>query len=210
MKTALLGASGSVGQRFLEKALSKRIEVAAQTRHASKLVRFKDNITICEFEPFDIGALRRFVAGQDAVVFLLGVDHIGKTDLFSRVTSHLIPAMKEAGCKRLIAVTGIGAGETRGHGGLFYDWFIYPLFTRHRYADKTAQEKMIAESGLDWTIVRPAPFVEKMPPTPFEAHTAIQAGTVLRRITRDEVADFILEELLNPRYVHQKPFIGHA
>lgn len=210
MKIAVLGANGSVGQRFIEKALAKGLRITAQTRAASKLAKFKDRVTVYEFEPIDAIRLKEFVKAQDAVFFVLGVDHTGKTDLFSRVTSHLIPAMEEAGCRRLIAVTGIGAGETRGHGGAFYDWFVYPLFTRHRYADKTVQEKMIEQSGLDWTIVRPAPFTDNIPATPFEVQTVIEKDTVLRRVTRDEVADFILEELLNPRYVRQKPFIGHA
>ena len=92
------------------------------------------------------------------VVFALGVDATGPTSLFSDATKILITAMQAAGVRRLVAITGIGAGETRGHGGLIYDWIIFPLFTRHRYADKDRQEALIEASGLDWVIVRPAPF----------------------------------------------------
>ena len=58
-----------------------------------------------------------------------------------------------------VAITGIGSGETRGHGGFIYDRIIYSLFTRNRYQDKTRQEALIATSELDWIIVRPAPSI---------------------------------------------------
>ena len=44
--------------------------------------------------------------------------------------------MKQFGVRGLICVTGVGAGETKGHGGFLYDRILYPLFTK----------------GIDWTI----------------------------------------------------------
>jgi hypothetical protein len=67
----------------------------------------------------------------------------------------LVDAMKAAGLKRLIAVTGLGAGDSRGHGGLLYDVVVFPLLLKRVYDDKDVQEWIIKSSGLDWTIVRP-------------------------------------------------------
>jgi putative NADH-flavin reductase len=143
------------------------------------------------------------------VIFAIGIDSSRRTDLFSAVTAALLPAMRQAGARRLIAITGIGTGETRGHGGFFYDRVIFPLFTRHRYADKDKQEALIAASELDWTIVRPAPFKDRAGPGALETHTTIPPGLSLRAITRDEVASFVLDEAERGRYRRQKPFIGH-
>ena len=63
--------------------------------------------------------------------------------------------MKVAGVKRLIAVTGLGAGDSRGHGGLIYDAVVFPLLLKRVYDDKDVQESIVRSSGLDWTIVRP-------------------------------------------------------
>ena len=63
--------------------------------------------------------------------------------------------MKAAGVKRLIAVTGLGAGDSRGHGGFLYDAVAFPLLLKRVYDDKDVQEWIIKSSGLDWTIVRP-------------------------------------------------------
>jgi putative NADH-flavin reductase len=134
---------------------------------------------------------------------------LGSTTLFSEATAALIAAMKRRHVKRLIAITGVGAGDSRGHGGFVYDRVIFPLFTRNRYQDKDRQEALIAASGLEWVIVRPAPFSEVAAAGPLEVHTRIEPGTVLRRIGRDEVAVFVVEQVDGDRYLRQRPFIGH-
>ena len=111
--------------------------------------------------------------------------------------------------RRLIAITGVGAGDTRGHGGWLYDRVIFPLFTRPLYRDKDRQEAMIADTALDWTLVRPAPFKDKVPDQPIEVHLSVPRELTLRRISRDEVAEFVLTALETGAHVHERPFIGH-
>jgi putative NADH-flavin reductase len=209
LRIAVLGASGGVGRRIVERALDRGFDVTCQTRDANKLADLGARGRVLAFEPRDTDKLGEFVRGTDVVIIALGVDTAGATTLFSEVTEALIAAMKKEHVKRLIAVTGIGAGETRGHGGFLYDRIIFPLFTRKRYEDKDRQEALIAASDLDWIIVRPAPFVKGNVTGPIEVHTRIVPNTVLRRITRDEVAAFIVEQIDDDRYLRQRPFIGH-
>lgn len=131
------------------------------------------------------------------------------TTLFSEATAALIKAMKRQGVRRLIAITGGGAGETRGHGGWLYDWIIFPLFTRNRYVDKNKQEDLIAASGLDWTIVRPAPFAEGPVTGKLQVLIEIEPRTRLSKITRDDVAAYVVAQLDSQQFVRQRPFIGH-
>ncbi len=209
LRVLVLGASGGVGVEILFQGLARGLRLTAQTRDAAKLARFAGRVTVLEANPLDGDALGRAVQNQDAVIFALGIDTRARTTLFSQATKLLIGAMKGAGVRRLVAITGIGAGATRGHGGLLYDWIIYPLFTRHRYVDKTTQEELIEASGLDWTIVRPAPFSRREPPGELRVYATIERDTVLRRVTRREVATFVLDQLTSSRYLHRKPFIGH-
>ena len=76
------------------------------------------------------------------------------TRLFSVATRILVDAMEATAIKRLICVTGLGAGDSRGHGGLLYNAAL-SLFLGRIYADKDAQEWIIRRSSLDWTIARP-------------------------------------------------------
>jgi putative NADH-flavin reductase len=206
---AILGASGGVGYRLAGLALDAGYRIRGQSRAADRIDMRGGRVEVAVFEPTDAQALGSFVRGVRVVVFALGIDRPGPTTLFSETTAALIAAMRAGGVRRLIAITGVGAGETRGHGGLFYDRFVFPHFTRARYADKERQERMIEASGLDWTIVRPAPYRIHAPDTPLEVHTEVPPELVLSSITRDEVAAFVIDEIETRRYLRQKPFIGH-
>lgn len=210
MRFLLLGASGGVGRRLLVRGLERGHAIRAQTRDATHLDDAPASVEVVVADPTDTGALRALVVGQEAVVFALGTAPGRRTTLFSDVTAKLIVAMQAEGITRLIAITGVGAGETRGHGGLLYDWIIYPLFTRPFYEDKERQERLIRQSTLDWVLVRPAPFRTNPDATPLQAITEVKPETRLTRITRDEVATFVLDQLVDDRYLRKAVFIGHA
>jgi putative NADH-flavin reductase len=151
----------------------------------------------------------RAAAGQEAVIYALGAGTVRRTTLFSASTRILLEAMERHRVRRLICVTGVGAGETRGHGGFLYDRILYPLFTSGIYADKDIQEDLIRRSPLDWTLVRPAPFRARTPKGPLQVATSVH-GVTLRAIAMAEVATFVVAELEQRRYVRQAVFIGHA
>ncbi|MPZ35091.1 MAG: NAD(P)H-binding protein [Rhodospirillales bacterium] len=210
MRVLLLGASGSVGRRILARGVERGHAIRAQTRDAARLADAAEGAEVVAADPTDAAALRTLVAGQQVVVIALGTAPARRTTLFSDVTARLIAAMQAEGVARLVAITGVGAGETRGHGGFLYDWIIYPLFTRQFYEDKDRQERLIRQSALDWVLVRPAPFKASAGATPFQAITEVKPDTCLSRITRDEVAIFVLDQLADDRYLHRVVFIGHA
>jgi putative NADH-flavin reductase len=92
-------------------------------------------------DALDSETIRNALEGVNAVIQTLGVDIspraiFERTILFSRSTRILVDAMKTTGVKRLIAVTGLGAGDSRGHGGLLYDALVFPLLLKRVYEDK--------------------------------------------------------------------------
>ena len=207
MRLLILGASGGVGRLAVAGARERGWTVRAQTRDPAKIPE-ADGVQVAAADPCDAAAVADCVAGCDAILFALGVDRIGPTTLFSDATRVLIPAMASAGVRRLVAITGVGAGETRGHGGWLYDRVIFPLLTRHRYADKDRQEALIRESGLDWTILRPAPFAERPAAAPLEVHTQVPADLTLRSVTRRETAEAALDAIEFGRWRGEAVFFG--
>ena len=74
-------------------------------------------------DALEAAAVKRALTGIDVVIQSLGVSVgpeiiINRTRFFSKATRVLVTAMEEAQVKRLICVTGFGAGNSRGHGGV--------------------------------------------------------------------------------------------
>lgn len=208
MRVLVLGATGAVGRLATGEALARGHVVTALVRSPEKLGDLATQLRIVPGDALDAATVGRAVEGQDAVLYVLGAGNVRKTTLFSDSTRILIAAMRERDVRRLVAVTGVGAGETKGHGGFLYDRIIYPLFTKGVYEDKDRQETLIRASGLDWTIVRPASFRKGVPAGPLRAVTDV-TGVTLRKVGRAEVATFLVEELEQNRYVGHAVFLGH-
>jgi putative NADH-flavin reductase len=208
MRLLVLGATGSVGQLVVQEALKRRHEITALVRCPQKLNELA-RVRVVQGDALDPNALGGAVAGQHAVISILGAGNVRHTTLFSESTRVLLAEMQRHSVRRLICVTGVGAGDTKGHGGFLYDRVLYPLFTKGIYADKDTQEVLVRQSQTDWTLVRPAPFRSHTPPGPLLAVTDVD-GVTLTRISRLEVAKFLVDELEQDRYVRQAVFIGHA
>jgi hypothetical protein len=114
--------------------------------------------------------------------------------------------MRETGVKRLVAVTGLGAGDSRGHGGLLYDVLIFPLILKRVYDDKDIEEQIIRKSGLDWTIVRPGTLTNGPATGRYQVLTepsSWRAGFISRR----DVADFLAKEVADRSHLGKTPVL---
>jgi hypothetical protein len=109
--------------------------------------------------------------------------------------------MKAAGVKRLITVTGLGAGDSRGHGGLLYDVVVFPLLLKRVYDDKDVQEWIVRSSGLDWTIVRPGMLTNGPATDNYRVLTAPEDWR-FGVISRADVANFLV------RLIDDRALIG--
>jgi putative NADH-flavin reductase len=116
--------------------------------------------------------------------------------------------MKKSGVRRLVCVTGIGAGDSRGHGGFLFDRLFFPLLLKAVYADKDRQESLIQASGIDWVIVRPG-FLTNGPLTGRYRAITNLVDVTAGRISRADVAHFILLQLVAPSHLRQTPLLTY-
>jgi putative NADH-flavin reductase len=159
-KVLIIGASHGIGLEATKAALRAGHSVRALARPAASIPIQDANLDKVSGNALDPDTIRNALREIDVVIQSLGVDFSPRlvfegTRLFSESTRILVDAMKTAGVKRLITVTGLGAGDSRGHGGLLYDAIAFPLHLKRVYDDKDVQEWIVRSSGLDWTIVRP-------------------------------------------------------
>lgn len=203
MNLLIIGASRGIGRQLLEQALQAGYEVTAMARHLEKLPWQQDGLRVMAGDILDPQQVRQAVAGQEAVCLTIGIGVTWKpVTVFSRGTENVLAAMAGHGVRRLVCVTGIGAGDSAGHGGFLYDRIFKPLLLKTIYEDKDRQEALIRASDTDWTIVRPG-FLTNGPLTgKYRVLTDLQ-GVTAGRISRADVAHFILQEILTDRYVRQ-------
>ena len=74
-------------------------------------------------DALEMATMKRALTGVDVATQSLGVSAgpeviLKSTRFFSKATRVLVTAMEETQVKRLICVTGFGAGDSRGRGGL--------------------------------------------------------------------------------------------
>ena len=185
--------------------------VRALARSAASIPIQNTNLEKVSGDALDTDTIRNALKDVNMVVQTLGVDISPRaifepTTLFSQSTRLLVGAMKAAGVKRLIAVTGLGAGDSRGHGGFLYDTVAFPLLLKRVYDDKDAQELLIRSSGLDWTIVRPGLLTNSPATGQYRVLTASNEwrfGT----ISRADVADFIVRQIDDRALIGATPLL---
>lgn len=209
MNILIVGATRGIGRQLLGQALAAGHTVTALVRDPQRLAVTHQELRVVKGDILDPESVTLAVTGQDAVCCSIGVKVPWiRVTLFSEGTRVLLQAMSKAGVRRLICVTGIGAGDSRGHGGFLYDRIFYPLLLWPIYADKDRQEALIRASATDWTIVRPG-FLTNGPPTGNYRAVTDLSGVTAGKISRADVARFMLDELKANRHLGQAPLLTY-
>lgn len=155
----VVGASRGIGLETVKAALAAGHKVRAFARSAPSIDISDPNLTKITGDARVRGEVAAAVQGVDAVIYAVGAtslsDLLFGTTLFSDSTRALVEAMQGAGVRRLMMVTGAGAGNSRGRINFLYDNLIFPLVLQRAYNDKDIAEDIVEKSGLDWTIARP-------------------------------------------------------
>ncbi len=203
----VLGATGGTGRLIVNQALARGYEVTALVRSLEKAGELK-GAKLLVGDARNENDLRKALTGQDAVISALGTpaSPFKEVTLLSTATRALVGAMQAEGVSRLVAITGMGAGDSVGHGGFAFDRLIFPLLLRNVYADKNRQEAIIRDSGLDWVLVRPSVLNDKPgrgSVRAMEDLSSFQGGT----ISRDDVASFVLDQIEAGTWKHRSPLI---
>lgn len=207
LKVLILGATGGTGRLIVGQALERGQEVTALARSPEK-ANGLEGAKLVAGDVRDEKMLREALKGQDAVISALGTpaSPFREVTLLSTATRTLVSAMKAEHISRLVCITGVGAGDSAGHGGFLFDNVIFPLLLKKVYADKNRQEAIVRDSGLDWVLVRPSLLNDK------PSRGSVRALTDLSdfhggSISRQDVATFVLDQLRTDAWLHRAPLI---
>jgi len=206
----IVGASRGIGLETVKATLQAGHSVRALARSARRIPVDHPKLEKVVGDALEMATVKRALTGVDVVIQSLGVSAgpeviLKPTRFFSTATRVLVTAMEEAQIKRLICVTGFGAGNSRGHGGFLYSAAFYLLLGRV-YDDKDVQERIVRRSELDWVIVRPVILTNGPKTNTYRAVIDPRSWTC-GSISRADVAGFLIKQIDDDTFVHKTPVL---
>jgi len=209
MKLLVFGSTGGTGRELLKQALDQGHNVVAYARNPAKIDDIKHaGLQVVRGDVLDPAVVERATAGQEAVLSTIGAG-AERTTLREDGTRNIVEAMERTGVQRLICLSSLGVGDSRANLPFFTKYVIVSVFLRHAFTDHERQEAIVKQSSLDWTIVRP-PYLTDGPQTGAYRHGFPTTKKRIKgKISRADVADFMLKQLTDDTYLHQTPGVSY-
>lgn len=204
----VFGASGATGREVVKNALDRGYSVRAFVRDPVKLKIRHANLDLMVGDVTSPTSVERAVKGSDAVVSALGSGNsLGSHPALSDGVQNIIRAMDRVRVRRLVYLSMLGVGGSGKQLGVVDRYFVLPMLLRNEMQDHAREEGLIKRSTLDWVIVRPPRLTNGPYTGRFRSGEDVRARTLLASISRADVADFMVKQLTDGRYVHGTPAV---
>ncbi len=200
MKLIVFGATGGTGQQVVTQALAQGHIVTAFVRRPEAVTTQHPNLSIVQGDIVDAAAVAGAVAGHDAVLSALGTR--SGPPVLPEGTRNILAAMAQAGIRRSLWVSSFGVGDSVDQMGWIARTVIVNVFLKNAIAEKEIQERYIHESTGEWIIARPGGLTDG-PLTGAYRVTGPSDKVGRPSISRADVADFLLKNLTDDRYVRR-------
>ena len=177
MKVLILGATGSLGKFVIDALLNKNpnIELILYARNSSRLKNYATNqrIQIIDGDVLDTDKLANSLKGVNAVYAGLAGD-------LSNMANSLIEAMNKSGVKRLVWISSYGIYNEAGRGTMPPAEYVHSA-------------KIIEQSNLDYTIIRPQWFSNRDEIDYEITHRNEKFKNPNAQISRKSIADLVVK-----------------
>lgn len=198
MNITIFGATGTIGRLLVEQSIAAGHDVIAFTRDAASVTLEHDSLQVVQGDVIDPAACLPAVKDADAVVVALGAGRKG--EVREAGTRAVVEAMRKAGRLRLVCQSTLGVGSSRPNLNLWWKYVMFGALLRPAYADHVRQERVVEESDLDWTIVRPSAFADRSPGPVRHGFGGSETGLRLK-IAPADVAAFLLAQVEDRTYL---------
>jgi putative NADH-flavin reductase len=200
MKLFVIGTTGGTGREIVQQALERGHHVTAFVRSPETVTLRHERLSVLKGDVTDESQLSEAMRNHDAVLSALGPREVFKPSSLlhdsALVTSH---AMQRSGVSRLVVLSA--AAHFPGIPNRIVSFIL-----RNHMRDSLAMEKIVQDSGLAWTIVRPPRLTQEQ-----YATYRSREGAAPRRgfsISRKAVAAFMLDAIEQRK--HFQKIVGIA
>lgn len=206
---AIFGGTGKTGRRVVDRALAQGWSVRALARNPERIATTNDRLTVIQGDVLDASAVESTVDGSDAVLSMIGHGKGSPDNLQAEGTRLMVGAMKRHGVSRIITLTGGGLRAEGRDEPKLPDRIIrglLKLLSPKVLADAEAHLEVLERSGLDWTVVR-GPRLTEAPGTGAFGVGWV-GGDSTTKISRDDLADFLLTQVEDRQFLRELPFVS--
>jgi putative NADH-flavin reductase len=206
MRVTILGANGPTGRLLTEQVLAADHEVVALTRRPDGFPVSHPKLEIAGGDVLDAETVASVVDGSDAVLSVLGTPFTKeRVEVYSRGGRNTLDAMKRFGTTRLVVVTsGAVTEQPEPTGGFLFNRVLQPYVTRVLgktvYDDMRRLEDVVADSDVDWTVLRPSGLFDLPEVTDFSVTEEHGPG---RFTSRRDLAAAMVQQLTDSRFVRK-------
>ena len=208
MDVLVFGASGATGSEVVKQALDRGHSVRAFVRNPGKFQIRHARLALVVGDVTEYASVERAVRGANAVISALGSGNsLGSDPALIEGIRNIIRAMDHAGVRRLVYLSMLGVGGSGRQLGFVDRYIVLPLLLRNVMKDHAEKEALIERSALDWVIVRPPRLTNGPHTGRYRSGEDVRERTLLASISRADVADFMVKQLTDDRYVHRTPAV---
>ena len=201
-RVLIIGATGGTGKQLVQQALEQGHQVTAFVRKPQRLKIEHPNLRVVQGNVLDPDSVDAAVHGQAVVLSALGHKRFfWPTKILSRGTENVLSAMKTHRVPRFICESSLGVGNAVGRLGIPATFLFLPLLLHFYFYDRVRQETIIAESDRDWVIVRPSALTNGAARGSYRHGFNVGNYILPTRISRADVADFMLKQLNDDTYL---------
>lgn len=194
----LIGANGGIGKEAVKLALEAGHRVTALVRNPANVSTIHNNLQVVQGDIRQPETFEGYLDDKDAIISAIGENMDKPTTLYSEGNNNLLTAMKKKGVTRafFISASAIEISPVQPFLVRLATKYIVQKLFGHGYADQRIMEKLIKESEINWTIMRPPRLTNK----PVSGHYRFAVNCFLKNcltISRADVAHFMIHNIMN-------------
>ena len=207
-RIAIIGGTGKVGRHIAARAIEKGYYVRMLVRNPERLLYKNDKIEIVKGQVQNIDSIRELLSDCQVVINTFGQPP--KEDpLYSKVTNNIFNVVEYLNISRYIGVSGgsLTIKEDKKSMMNRFGTKLFEVFFSKMMQDKKLEWEFLSKNThIQWTLIR-LPFVkDSLKSKQIKENLTDMPGT---KITNQDIAAFIINQIDNTQYMHKAPFISH-
>lgn len=208
MNVLIFGATGKTGRFLISEGLKEGYRITAFIRNINGLTIKDNNLLLFQGSILNSKDIKEAMVGQDVVICVLGnktSSALWKSNtVISDGVRNIISEMKIQSVKRFLFVSSFGVVEE-----IFLpEKLVIRTVLKNIFAEIPKQEELVRHSGLDWTVVRPARLVDSRRTGKYKIGNILPIH-LFSKISRADVADFLLKIIKDPNYIGRTVTISY-